>query len=97
MDQKGAGSLPEPDIGDTIQEIEFDEMWHFVNEKKKSYGSGGQWIGFQTKPWAGVSAIVLPRHSEDSLKGLKHRCRFLYGRLGSDAKVIAKERHVMGK
>jgi hypothetical protein len=27
--------LPEPEVSGDIQEMEFDEMWHFVGSKKK--------------------------------------------------------------
>jgi uncharacterized protein YpbB len=27
--------LPYPSINDQIKEIEFDEMWHFIGEKKQ--------------------------------------------------------------
>ena len=30
--------LPEPEIPGNIQEIEFDEMWHFIRTKKHSLG-----------------------------------------------------------
>ena len=31
-------SLPEPTIADDIQEMEFDEMWHFIGKKKENIG-----------------------------------------------------------
>ena len=54
-----ANHLPEPTIDDEIKEVELDEMWHFINEKNKSYGYGGPWIALQTKPSDGLLAIVL--------------------------------------
>ena len=37
-------TTPEPEISDNIQEMECDEMWHFVNGKKTNIGSGRPWI-----------------------------------------------------
>jgi len=31
-----ARSLPEPTVSEEIQEMEFDEMWHFIGQKKKT-------------------------------------------------------------
>ena len=60
--------LPDPPVTSCIQEVSFDEMWHFVNKKKRNYGSGGQWSAFEIKPSAGVSGIVLLQHSESFSK-----------------------------
>jgi transposase len=68
--KREADRLPDPDISLSIQEVSFDEMWHFVNQKKKSYGSGGQWSVFEIAPSVGVSGLVLLRHSENSSKSL---------------------------
>ena len=35
-----ASRLPESDISDSIQEVQVDEMWHFINKKNKKYGYG---------------------------------------------------------
>ena len=34
--------LPEPEIGGQVREIEFDEMWHFVEEKKQALAPQGR-------------------------------------------------------
>jgi hypothetical protein len=68
--KREADRLPEPDVSSSIQEVQFDEMWHFVNKKKKNYGSGGQWSAFEIAPSAGVSGIVLLRHSDNFSKNL---------------------------
>jgi len=66
--RREADRLPDPDIALSIQEVSFDEMWHFVNKKKKNYGFGGLWSAFEIPPSAGVSEIVLLQHSENSSK-----------------------------
>lgn len=33
---KEGESLPEPSVSGDIQEIEFDEMWHFIAQKKQN-------------------------------------------------------------
>ena len=33
--KEAASKLPYPSVSDPIKEIEFDEMWHFVGEKKQ--------------------------------------------------------------
>ena len=63
--KKVAGRLPEPSIDDEIKEVQLDEMWHFLNEKNKSYGYGEPWIVLQTKPLDGLSAIVLLKQSKN--------------------------------
>jgi hypothetical protein len=63
-----AEKLPEPEIDASIQEVSFDEMWHFINEKKRNYGFGGQWSAFEIKPLDGLSGLVLLRHSESFSK-----------------------------
>jgi hypothetical protein len=35
MDETGcSGKLPEPDVFDSVKDVAFDEMWHFVNKKR---------------------------------------------------------------
>ena len=60
--------LPEPSIDTEIEEVSIDEMWHFLNKKNEKFGSGGQWIVVTTRPSAGLSAIVMLRHSDDCMK-----------------------------
>ena len=68
--KREADKMPEPEIDNSIKEVAFDEMWHFVEQKKTSYGSGGQWSAVEIRQLAGVSVIVLLRHSEISTKNL---------------------------
>jgi hypothetical protein len=68
--KREATRLPDPDISSSIQEVSFDEMWHFLNKKKEKFGSGGRWTGFEIKPLDGLSGLVLLRHSESFSKDL---------------------------
>ncbi len=36
-----AESLPEPQLSEDVQEMELDEMWHFLQKKKAQYGFQG--------------------------------------------------------
>ena len=53
-----AEAIPEPEVAATIQEMEFDEMWHFIGSKKTNAGSSRQWIVLQGELWPGCSAVV---------------------------------------
>jgi len=68
--KREADKLPEPEIGSSIKEVSFDEMWHFVEKKKTNYGSGGRWSALEIEQSAGASGIVLLKHSENSTKSL---------------------------
>lgn len=65
---KEGKSLPEQPISGEIKEIEFDEMWHFIERKKTSFGSSRPLIAAQGKLWPGCSAIVILQLSDDSMK-----------------------------
>jgi transposase-like protein len=62
-----ARCLPEPTIDGQIKEVQIDEMWHFINEKNKSYGYGEPWIVLQIKPLVGLLAIVLLKPLKSSI------------------------------
>ncbi len=47
-----ARKLPKPKVPENLQEVEIDEMWHFIDSKKTNYGSG--------KPIVGSSKKLLP-------------------------------------
>ncbi|OYW90276.1 MAG: hypothetical protein B7Z18_11660 [Alishewanella sp. 32-51-5] len=49
-----------------IKEIEFDEMWHFIQSKKTKNGSSKQWIVAQGELLPGLSAIVMLQPLGDS-------------------------------
>lgn len=54
-----AERLPEPEVSGDIQEMEFDEMWHFIGSKKTKFGSSRPWIVAHGEPWPGWSVIVM--------------------------------------
>ena len=56
-------SLSEREVPGNIQEIEFDEMWHFIQSKKTNFGSSKPLIVAQGALWPGCSAIVILQHS----------------------------------
>ena len=60
-------SLPEPEVSGEIKEIEFDEMWHFIKDKKTNFGSSKPLTVVTGKLWHGCSAIVILQHSEGSM------------------------------
>ena len=62
--------LPEPDISNNIREIEFDEMWHFIQSKKTKNGSSKRWIVAQGELLPGLSAVVMLQPSGDCTKRL---------------------------
>jgi transposase len=63
---KEAGlSFDEPSIDGDICEIEFDEMWHFLQSKKLNFGSSKPLIVAQGKLSLGYSAVVILQHSDD--------------------------------
>jgi len=59
-------SLPEPEAPSGIQEMEFDEMWHFVGSKKTRFGSSRRLIVAHGEPWPGCSAVVILQPSGGS-------------------------------
>ena len=65
-----AESLPEPEISNEIKEIEFDEMWHFIQSKKTKYGSSRRWIVAQGELLPGLLGIVMLQPSDDYIKSL---------------------------
>lgn len=46
-----AASLPEPTTPATVDVVQLDEMWHFVDGKKTSAGSGRPSIRSVGEPW----------------------------------------------
>ena len=68
--RREAEKMSEPEICGSIREVSFDEMWHFVEQKKINYGSGEQWSALEIGQLGGASAIVLLKHSEPSTKNL---------------------------
>lgn len=64
--RQAAAQLPEPQVPATIKEMEFDEMWHFIGEKKQKYGLSKRWIVLQCEPSPGLLAVVMLQPSSDS-------------------------------
>lgn len=61
-----AEKLPEPVVFGEISEMEFDEMWHFVDSKIIKNGSSKQWIVARGELWSGLSAVVMLQLSNGS-------------------------------
>jgi transposase len=59
-------SLPEPAVSGSIQHMQFDEMWHFIQQKKESCGSSKPLIVAHGKLWDGCSAVVILELFDDS-------------------------------
>ena len=57
-------SLPDPVISGDITEMEFDEMWHFIGQKKRNFGLSKPLIVAHGEPWVGCSAIVILQPSD---------------------------------
>lgn len=51
--------MVEPEIGGLIRELEFDEMWHFVEQKKTSFGSSKPLIAAHGELSPGCLALVI--------------------------------------
>lgn len=58
-------TTPEQQISSDICEIEFDEMWHFIQKKVKSSGSLKRWIVIQGELLPGLQGIVMLQRSND--------------------------------
>ncbi len=61
-----ASILEEPQISAEIQEMEFDEMWHFVGSKKTKNGLSKPWIVLHGELLPGLSGIVILQSSSVS-------------------------------
>ena len=64
--KREADLLAEPEIAATIQEMEFDEMWHFIGSKKTNSGSSRRWIVLHGELSPGFSAVVMLQPSNGS-------------------------------
>jgi transposase len=58
-------SLPEPKVSGNIQQMEFEEMWHFIGSKKENFGSSKPLTVVQGELRHGCSAVVVLKHSRD--------------------------------
>jgi transposase len=59
-------SISEPEVSGSIKEMEFDEMWHFIQSKKTKNGSSRPWIVAQGEPLPGLEVIVMLQHLKNS-------------------------------
>ena len=64
--RQAASIIDEPTIDADIQEIEFDEMWHFIQSKKEKSGLLKPWIVAQGEPLPGYSVVVMLQRSNGS-------------------------------
>ena len=56
----------EPTINEGITQIEFDEMWHFIQSKKENFGSSRPLTAVAGKLSPGFSVVVIAQHSGGS-------------------------------
>ena len=64
--RREADMLPELKIPAAIEEMEFDEMWHFIGSKKTNSGSSRPWIVLHGELSPGFSAVVMLQPSSGS-------------------------------
>ena len=63
---KEAGlSFDDPIVQGDINEIEFDEMWHFIGKKNENFGSSKPLIAARGKLLPGFSVVVMLQPSDD--------------------------------
>jgi transposase len=60
-----ADSVEMPEISGDIQEVELDEMWHFIDKKKRNCGLSKPLIVAQGSVSPGLQAIVILQHLND--------------------------------
>ena len=56
----------EPVVDGEITQIEFDEMWHFIQSKKRNFGSSKRLTVAVGELSPGFSVAVIVQHSSDS-------------------------------
>ena len=62
---EAGAKLPEQEISGEIKQMEFDEMWHFIGDKKTNFGSSRPLTVAHGELWPGCSAVVILQHSSD--------------------------------
>jgi transposase len=62
-----AQTIDTPVIPDDVQAIDFDEMWHFLQSKKRNSGSSKQWIIAQGELLPGYSVVVMLQPFNDCM------------------------------
>ena len=68
--RKAGLEAKDPEISGDIKEIEFDEMWHFINSKKTRNGYSKRLIVARGELLPGLQASVILRPSENFTKSL---------------------------
>jgi len=63
-----AEQLPEPLVDADITEVELDEMWHFIKDKKTNSGYSKPLTVVQGKLSHGLQVLVILKQSENSTK-----------------------------
>jgi len=56
----------EPSINGEITQIAFDEMWHYIQSKKRNFGSSKPLTAAAGELSPGFSVVVIAQHSEGS-------------------------------
>jgi transposase len=59
-------NMEEPTISGKITQIEFDEMWHFIQSKKGNFGSSKPLTAVAGELLPGFSVVVIAQHSGGS-------------------------------
>ena len=57
----------EPTVDGEITQIEFDEMWHFIQSKKRNFGSSRPLTVVAGELSPGFSVVVIAQHSDGSI------------------------------
>lgn len=63
--REAMNTTEEPEISGSIREIEFDEMWHFIQSKKTKDGSSRPWIVTQGELLPGLQVIAMLQPLKD--------------------------------
>ena len=58
--------LPDQEVSSDIMQMEFDEMWHFIQRKKTNFGSSKPLTVAAGELWPGFLAVVMLQPSDDS-------------------------------
>jgi len=64
---EAGAKLPDETVPGEIQQMEFDEMWHFIGSKKQNFGSSKPLIVADGELWPGFSAVVILKPSNASI------------------------------
>ena len=65
--RQSASQMPAPTLPLAIKEIEFDAMWHYLDSKKTSAGSGKRWTVVHGELSPGSSVVVMLPPSAGSM------------------------------